>query len=90
MKRNFKWMLVAILTVCGAISVYAEDGYTLTRLSNSELGEGQLDGFIAGGVNGNDYTQCMAECNGIVYIATTNNLGRGWVNVFSPDRKSVV
>ena len=84
MKTNFKWMLVAILTVCGAISVYADDGYTKTRLSNPTLGEGELDGFVAGGAHGNDYTECMAECNGKIYFATASNLGRGYVNVFSP------
>ena len=84
MKRNFKWMLVAILTICGAINVYAQSGYTLTRISNPELGEGEIDGYIAGGDRANDYTSCMAECGDLIFIATSRNLGAGWVNTYSP------
>lgn len=82
MKRNFKWMLVAILTICGAINVYAEN--VPVRISNPEFGSGVLDGFITGGVHDNDYTTCMAARGEEVYIATARNLGRGWVNIFTP------
>lgn len=84
MKRNFKWMLVAILTISGAINMYAEGGYTLQRLSNPEFGVGELDGFMPGGVHGNDYTQSMAVLGDEVYIATQRNLGYAWVNRFTP------
>ena len=84
MKRNFKWMLAAILTICGAINVYAQTGYTLTRISNPELGVGEVDGYIPGGDRTNNYTTSMTICGDIVYIATSRNLGSGWVNVFTP------
>ena len=84
MKRNFKWMLVAILTISGAISVYAQSSYTFTRISNPELGVGELDGFIAGGVHNNDYTTSMAMRGDDIFIASTRNLGSGWVNIFTP------
>ena len=34
MKRNFKWMLAAILTISGVINMYAEDNFALERISN--------------------------------------------------------
>ena len=85
MKSNFKWMLVAILTVCGAMSVYAESDYTITRLSNPTLGSAQLDGYIAGGMHGNDYTQSMAAVGDKVFIATCANLGYAFTRRYNPN-----
>ena len=78
-------MLVAILTVCGAMSVYAESDYTITRLSNPTLGSAQLDGYIAGGMHGNDYTQSMAAVGDKVFIATCANLGYAFTRRYNPN-----
>ena len=86
MKTNFKRMLVAILTVCGALSVYAEDlTPTVTRLSNPTLGEAQLDGYIAGGMHGNDYTQSMTVLGDYVLIATSANVGYAFTRRYNPN-----
>ena len=86
MKTNFKRMLVAILTVCGAMSVYAEDlTPTITRLSNPTLGEAQLDGYIAGGMHGNDYTQSMTVLGDNVLIATCANVGYAFTRRYNPN-----
>lgn len=84
MKRNFKWMLAAILTISGVINMYAEDNFALERISNPSLGVGEIDGFMPGGDLDNDYTTSMATCGDYIYIATSRNLGSGWVNVFTP------
>lgn len=84
MKRNFKWMLVAILTLCGATNVYAEDDFTVTRLSNPSFTEGQLDGYLEGGVHGNDYTQSMVALGDNVFIATCANLGYAFTRRYNP------
>lgn len=85
MKSFFKGMLVAILTVCGAMSAYAQDGYTIQRLSNPGLGPSMLDGYIEGGMHGNDYTQSMTALGDYVLIATSANLGYAFTRRYNPN-----
>lgn len=77
-------MLAAIL-ICGTLSTYADNEYTVTRISNPDRTERQVDGLIPGGDRENSYTWRMAMRGDYIYIATTRNIASALVNMYAPN-----
>ena len=83
MKRFYSWVLAATLT-CGAVNVYAQDNYTVTKISNPDRGEREVDGLMPGGDRENSYTWRLAMRGDEIYIATTRNIASALVNLYAP------
>ncbi len=83
MKKFYSWVLAATLT-CGAVNVYAQDNYTVTKISNPDRGEREVDGLMPGGDRENSYTWRLAMRGDEIYIATTRNIASALVNLYAP------
>lgn len=59
------------------------EGYTVTKLSNPQAGEREVDGLIEGGDRENSYTWRLALRGDEIYIATTRNIASALVNMYS-------
>lgn len=69
---------------CGAVNVYAQDNYTVTKISNPDRGEREVDGLMPGGDRENSYTWRLAMRGDEIYIATTRNIASALVNLYAP------
>ena len=58
------------------------EGYTVTKLSNPEAGEREVDGLTEGGDRENSYTWRLALRGDEIYIATTRNIASALVNMY--------
>ncbi len=58
--------------------------YTVTKISNPDRGERQVDGLMSGGDRENSYTWRMAMRGDEIYIATTRNIASALVNMYAP------
>ena len=61
--------------------VYAK-GLSVTKLSNPDRGQREIDGLLEGGDRGTSYTWRMAERGDDIYIATYRNLMNGVIALF--------
>ena len=83
--KKYLLTLMALMTM--SIGAYADGespAYTVTKVSNPDRGEGEVDGLIPGGFRENSYTWRMAQRGDEIYIATARNLANGVVNMFTP------
>ena len=74
-------MLVLPL-VANAQKVWEGSDYTVTKVSNPDRGEREVDGLIAGGDRQNSYTWRLAERGDEIYIATARNIASVLVNLY--------
>lgn len=85
MKTTRLWMLAAILMLCGtanAQEVVDTPSYTVTKVSNPNRGEREIDGLMAGGDRENSYTWRLAMRGDEIYIATARNIASALVNLY--------
>lgn len=83
-------LLLAVLMVssccAAAFSVSAaetdEKPFTVTKISNPDRGEREVDGLIEGGDRENSYTWRLAMRGDEIYIATTRNIASALVNMY--------
>ena len=74
-------MLVLPL-VANAQKVWEGSDYTVTKVSNPDRGEREVDGLIAGGDRQNSYAWRLAERGDEIYIATARNIASVLVNLY--------
>ena len=65
-----------------AAKVIEKKGVKITKISNPDKGEREVDGLIAGGDRENSYTWRLAERGDYIYIATTRNIASALVNMY--------
>jgi hypothetical protein len=58
------------------------DGWNVTKISNPDRGEREVDGLVKGGDRENSYTWRLASRGDYVYIATTRNIASALVNMY--------
>lgn len=83
-------LLLAVLMVssCCAAAFSAgaaetdEKPFTVTKISNPDRGEREVDGLIEGGDRENSYTWRLAMRGDEIYIATTRNIASALVNMY--------
>ena len=61
-----------------------EAAYTVTKISNPDRGEREIDGLTEGGDRENSYTWRLAMRGDEIYIATTRNIASALVNMYAP------
>ena len=59
-----------------------EVNYTVTKISNPDRGEREVDGLVPGGDRENSYTWRMAMRGDEIYIATSRNIASALVNMY--------
>ena len=81
-----KTLLLSLLLVlpigANAQKVWEGSDYTVTKVSNPDRGEREVDGLIAGGDRQNSYTWRLAERGDEIYIATARNIASALVNLY--------
>lgn len=90
MKKRIISVLLALLmlsmTVIPAVSAAeterASTPYSVTKISNPDRGEREVDGLIEGGDRENSYTWRLAMRGDEIYIATTRNIASALVNMY--------
>ena len=85
MKQNLLSVFVLFLTI--ATGAKAQDvetnvNYTVTKISNPDRGEREVDGLIPGGDRENSYTWRLAMRGDEIYIATARNIASALVNMY--------
>lgn len=90
MKIRIISVLLALLmavSVIPSIAAQTEDqtekSYSVTKISNPDAGERQVDGLIEGGDRENSYTWRLAMRGDEIYIATTRNIASALVNMYA-------
>ncbi|MBO4811239.1 MAG: hypothetical protein J5552_06705 [Prevotella sp.] len=90
MKHITQWMM-AVALICSAASASAQTtnteeskSYTVTKISNPDRGEREVDGLMAGGDRENSYTWRLAMRGDEIFIATTRNIASALVNMYAP------
>ena len=68
-----------------AAKVINKNGVTITKISNPDRGEREVDGLVEGGDRENSYTWRLAERGDYIYIATTRNIASSIVNSFGAE-----
>ena len=77
--------LAALLSLSTVATAAGDEGnYVVTKISNPDRGEGEVDGLMPGGFRENSYTWRLAERGVEIFIATSRNLANGVVNMFTP------
>ena len=66
-----------------AAKVIEKDDIKITKISNPDRGEREIDGLIEGGDRENSYTWRLAERGDYIYIATTRNIASALVNMYA-------
>ena len=82
MKTLLLSLLLALPIGANAQKVWEGSDYTVTKVSNPDRGEREVDGLIAGGDRQNSYTWRLAERGDEIYIATARNLASMLVNLY--------
>ncbi len=78
-------MMIAGVCTCAFTVSAAEtsvEGLTITKISNPDRGEREVDGLVAGGDRENSYTWRLALRGDEIYIATTRNIASALVNMY--------
>ncbi len=84
-------LAVLMMTSCcaAAFSVSAEEiadkPFKVTKISNPDAGEREVDGLIEGGDRENSYTWRLAMRGDEIYIATTRNIASALVNMYGAE-----
>ena len=83
MKKLFLLSLMAALPLMNsAQKVWDYEDYTVTKVSNPDRGEREIDGLVAGGDRQNSYTWRLAGRGDEIYIATARNIASALVNIY--------
>lgn len=82
MKTLLLSLLLALPIGANAQKVWEGSDYTVTKVSNPDRGEREVDGLIAGGDRQNSYTWRLAERGDEIYIATARNIASMLVNLY--------
>lgn len=82
-----KLLSVLALFLMGATGAKSQDvatsvNYTITKISNPEHGEREIDGLVEGGDRENSYTWRLAMRGDEIYIATARNIASALVNMY--------
>ena len=82
-----KLLSVLALFLMGATGAKSQDvatsvNYTITKISNPEHGEREIDGLMPGGDRQNSYTWRLAMRGDEIYIATARNIASALVNMY--------
>ena len=65
-----------------AAKVIEKNGVTITKISNPDANQREVDGLINGGDRENSYTWRLAERGDYIYIATTRNIASAVINMY--------
>ena len=92
-KRLLSVILAAVILLSAtvpALAASAEDAsqytyYTVTKISNPDRGEREVDGLIEGGDRTNSYAWSMAARGDMIYIATSRDFAGALVDMYAPD-----
>ena len=84
---RLKLLSVFVLSLIVATGAKAQDvetglNYTVTKISNPDRGEREVDGLVPGGDRENSYTWRMAMRGDEIYIATARNIASALVNMY--------
>lgn len=94
-KRFLSFLLCALMLMSVVVPAAAQDNagepepaaiakpYTVTKISNPDRGEREVDGLIEGGDRENSYTWRLAMRGDEIYIATTRNIASALVNMYA-------
>lgn len=94
-KRFLSFLLCALMLMSVVVPAAAQDDagepepaaiakpYTVTKISNPDRGEREVDGLIEGGDRENSYTWRLAMRGDEIYIATTRNIASALVNMYA-------
>lgn len=82
MKKFLLSLLLVTPLMANAQKVWEGDDYTVTKISNPDHGEREIDGLIAGGDRQNSYTWRLAARGDEIYIATARNIASALVNMY--------
>ena len=82
MKTLLLSLLLALPIGANAQKVWEGSDYTVTKVSNPDRGEREVDGLVAGGDRQNSYTWRMAMRGDEIYIATARNIASALVNLY--------
>ena len=82
MKTLLLSLLLALPIGANAQKVWEGSDYTVTKVSNPDRGEREVDGLVARGDRQNSYTWRLAERGDEIYIATARNIASALVNLY--------
>ena len=82
MKTFLLSLLLVLPIAASAQKVWEGCDYTVTKISNPDRGEREVDGLVAGGDRQNSYTWRMAMRGDEIYIATARNIASALVNLY--------
>lgn len=82
MKRILLAIMLVLPMMASAQKVWNYDGFKVTKVSNPDRGEREVDGLIAGGDRENSYTWRLAGRGDEIYIATSRNIASALVNMY--------
>jgi len=82
MKKILFTLLTLLPLAASAQKVWDFGDYKVTKISNPENGERQVDGLIPGGDRENSYTWRLAALGDEIYIATARNIASALVNIY--------
>ena len=82
MKKILFTLLTLLPLAASAQKVWDCGDYKVTKISNPENGERQVDGLIPGGDRENSYTWRLAALGDEIYIATARNIASALVNIY--------
>lgn len=82
MKKILLTILLVMPLITNAQKVWNYDDFTVTKISNPDRGEREVDGLIAGGDRENAYTWRLAALGDEIYIATSRNIASALVNMY--------
>lgn len=86
--RIFLIMIAVIILISAfplnvfAAKVIEKNGVRITKISNPDAGQREVDGLISGGDRENSYTWRLAERGDYIYIATTRNIASSIINMY--------
>ena len=82
MKNLLLSLMLVLPLAANAQKVWEGSDYTVTKVSNPDRGERQVDGLIAGGDRQNSYAWRLAMRGDEIYIATARNIASALVNLY--------
>lgn len=75
-------VMLVVSSMTSAQKVWDYEDFTVTKISNPDHGEREVDGLIAGGDRQNSYTWRLAALGDEIYIATARNIASALVNMY--------
>ena len=82
MKKLFICMLAVLPLAVSAQKTWDFGDYKVTKVSNPDRGQREVDGLVAGGDRQNSYTWRLASRGDEIYIATARNIASALVNIY--------